>query len=45
VRGGWRIETSLEPQLRLRTPTLEVNETTVSPISVFGLFFIREWRF
>jgi len=45
VRGGWRIETSLEPQLRLRNPTLEVDDTNVSPISVFGLFFIREWRF
>lgn len=42
---GWRFQTSLEPRLRLRDPSLTVDPKPVSPISVFGLFLIREWRF
>jgi translocation and assembly module TamB len=42
---GWRIVTSLEPRLRLRQPTFTVTDEPISPVSVFGLFFTREWRF
>jgi len=42
---GWRLQTSLESRLLLRDPSLRENQRTITPISVFGVFLIREWRF
>jgi translocation and assembly module TamB len=42
---GWRYEAFVEPRLRLRDPTLSSQQKPVSPLPVFGVFIIREWRF
>ncbi|HYD54222.1 MAG TPA: translocation/assembly module TamB domain-containing protein, partial [Gemmatimonadaceae bacterium] len=43
---GWRFETSFEPRLQPRQPTFaEPRDNSLAPVSVFGLFMIREWRF
>lgn len=40
---GWRYEAAVEPRYLLRAPTLKVQE--VAPVTSFGAFIIREWRF
>ena len=40
---GWRYEASIEPRYLLRPPTLKVQQ--VAPVTLFGGFIIREWRF
>jgi len=40
---GWRYEASLEPRYLLGPPTLRLQR--VSPVTAFGAFVVREWRF
>lgn len=40
---GWRYEASLEPRYMLGAPTLRIQQ--VRPVTAFGAFIIREWRF
>jgi autotransporter translocation and assembly factor TamB len=44
LRRGYRAEASFEPRYLQKEPTLNTNQAPVTT-SVFGLFFIREWRF
>ncbi|MBX6332502.1 MAG: translocation/assembly module TamB, partial [Gemmatimonadaceae bacterium] len=44
MRGGYRLQASIEPRFLVRQPTLS-EEQTPSATSVFGAFFVREWRF
>jgi hypothetical protein len=40
---GWRFEGSVEPRYLLQPPSLALQE--VRPVTAFGAFIIREWRF
>jgi translocation and assembly module TamB len=40
---GWRYETSIEPRYLLRPPSLAIQRA--DPVTLFGMFIIREWRF
>jgi translocation and assembly module TamB len=40
---GWRYEASMEPRYLLQPPSLAIQP--ISPVTSFGMFIIREWRF
>lgn len=40
---GWRFESSIEPRYLLQPPSLALQR--VAPVTSFGAFVIREWRF
>jgi autotransporter translocation and assembly factor TamB len=40
---GWRYEGTIEPRYLLRPPSLKLQR--VDPVTSFGFFIIREWRF
>jgi translocation and assembly module TamB len=40
---GWRYETAIEPRYLLQPPSLALQK--ISPVTSFGAFIIREWRF
>jgi hypothetical protein len=43
-REGYQVTTSFEPRYLPRQPTL-ASDQEPSTTSVFGLFFVREWRY
>lgn len=40
---GWRFETAIEPRYLLQPPSLAIQR--IAPVTSFGAFIIREWRF
>jgi hypothetical protein len=39
---GWQLQTSITPRYLLQPPRLAIQP--VAPVSAFGAFVIREWR-